>query len=155
MKVVAYAAYEPHGRLEPLEYEAGPLGPDEVDVAVTHCGVCHSDVSLIDNEYGFCKYPLVVGHEGVGVVAAVGANVDPTRLRVGQRVAIGAISGACMQCEYCVGGRHNLCARRDDTLLRGQRGHSPPMFAPAIGTSPIRSPTESHRNTPRPSCARE
>jgi len=122
MKVVSYAAHEPHGRLEPSVYDAGPLGPDEVDVAVTHCGICHTDVAIVDNEWGFSKYPVVAGHEAVGVVAAIGANVDSTRLRVGQRVGVGAISGACMKCEHCLAGNHNLCPGRDDTVLRGHRG---------------------------------
>lgn len=122
MKVVSYAAHEPHGRLEPLEYDPGPLGADEVDVAVTHCGICHTDVAIVDNEFGFCKYPVVAGHEAVGMVTAMGTNVDSTRLRVGQRVGIGAISGACMNCEDSLAGKHNLCARRDDTVLRGDRG---------------------------------
>jgi alcohol/geraniol dehydrogenase (NADP+) len=122
MKVVSYAAHVPRGRLEPLEYDAGPLGPDEVCVAVTHCGICHTDAAMIDNEFDISKYPVVAGHEAVGVVAAIGASVDSTRLRVGQRVGIGAISGACMNCEQCLTGKHNLCPKRDDTVLRGGRG---------------------------------
>lgn len=122
MKVTAYAAKAPKGRLEPFEYDAGPLGPDEVDVAVTHCGICHTDVGMVDNEWGASKYPVVAGHEAVGTVAAVGANVEPGRVRVGQRVGVGAIAGACMCCEYCLAGRQNVCPQRDDTVMRGHRG---------------------------------
>ena len=55
----------------------GPLGPDEVEIAVEHCGVCHSDLTMLDNELGLSSYPLVPGHEAVGRVVAVGG--DPPR----------------------------------------------------------------------------
>ena len=122
MKVVSYAARAAKGPLEPFEFEAGPLGADEVDVAVTHCGICHTDVGMVDNEWGISQYPVVAGHEAVGTVAAVGVNVDQDRLRVGQRVGVGAISGACMTCEWCMAGKHNVCANRVDTVMRGHLG---------------------------------
>ena len=122
MKVTAFAARTAKGHLEPFEYDAGPLGPDEVDVAVTHCGVCHTDVGMVDNEWGISRYPVVAGHEAVGTVAAVGANVDPGRLPLGTRVGVGAIAGTCMGCEFCLAGRQNVCPKRDDTVMRGHRG---------------------------------
>jgi alcohol/geraniol dehydrogenase (NADP+) len=122
MKVTAYAAKAAKAHLELFEYDAGQLGPDEVDVAVTHCGICHSDVGMVDNESGISTYPLVAGHEAVGTVVAVGANVDPKRLQVGQRVGVGAICGSCMNCEWCESGKQNVCLNRVDTLLRGIEG---------------------------------
>jgi alcohol/geraniol dehydrogenase (NADP+) len=122
VKVHAYAAHEAGGPLRPYEYEAGPLGPNEVDVRVTHGGICHTDIDLIDNEWGISRYPVVAGHEAVGVVQAVGDAVDQTVLAVGQRVGVGAIAGSCFRCEWCVSGRTNLCANKDDTVLRGDRG---------------------------------
>jgi len=122
MKVAAHAAFEPHASLRPLEYDSAPLGPYEVDVAVTHCGICHTDVGMIDNDWGISRYPVVAGHEAVGIVVAVGAEVDHRRLSIGQRVGVGAISGACMNCEPCLAGKHNLCSDRDDTVTRGQGG---------------------------------
>jgi len=62
----------PGGRLEPFEYDPGQIGPHQVDVQVTHCGICHTDVAMVDNDFEFTQYPLVPGHEAVGVVAAVG-----------------------------------------------------------------------------------
>ena len=70
MAVKAYAARGPKQRLEPFEYEPGPLGKREVDVRISHCGICHSDLALIDNEWGNAVYPVVAGHEVVGTVAA-------------------------------------------------------------------------------------
>src|ERR1044071_4732161 len=122
MKVQAYAAHEAGGPVRPHEYEAGPLGPNEVDVRVTHGGICHTDVAVIDNEWGISRYPVVAGHEMVGVVAAVGAAVDESVLPVGQRVGVGAIAGSCFQCEWCLSGRTNLCPHKDDMVLRGDRG---------------------------------
>jgi uncharacterized zinc-type alcohol dehydrogenase-like protein len=122
MTVTAYAAHEAGAELRPYEYDAGALGPLEVDVDVTHCGICHSDVGMIDNDWGYSRFPVVAGHEAVGVVSAVGSLVDPDSLQVGQRVGVGAISGSCMSCEFCLTGRQQLCGKRDDTVLRGHRG---------------------------------
>lgn len=122
MNVTAYAAKAPKELLETFVYDAGLLGPDEVDVAVTHCGICHTDVGMVDNEWGVSNYPVVAGHEIVGTVTAIGSNVDPKRLRIGQRVGVGAISGSCMSCEWCEGGRQNVCQSRVDTVMRGHLG---------------------------------
>lgn len=122
MKVIAYAAKSARAALEPYVYEAEPLGPDEVDVAITHCGICHTDVGMVDNEWGISNYPVVAGHEVVGVVMAIGVNVDRSRLSVGQRVGVGAISGSCMRCEWCEGGKQNVCPDRVDTVMRGHLG---------------------------------
>ena len=70
----AYAAHEVRGELKPFEYEPGPLGEEQVEIAVPHCGICHSDLSMLDNDWGD-QYPFVPGHEVVGTVAAVGAQV--------------------------------------------------------------------------------
>lgn len=122
MQVIGYAATSPHSAIEEYFYDPGPLGSTEVDIAVTHCGVCHTDVGMIDDEFGISQYPLVAGHEVVGVVTAIGDDVDPDRLHIGQRVGVGAFAGACMNCEFCLTGRHGLCPRRDDTVMRGHRG---------------------------------
>jgi uncharacterized zinc-type alcohol dehydrogenase-like protein len=120
MKVRAHAALSAKNPLEPFEYDLGPLGPQQVDVRVTHCGICHTDSAMVDNDYGFTQYPLVPGHEAVGVVAAVGAEVD--RLRVGQRVGVGPICGSCMACEWCEGGLQHLCPTVRLTIVGGHQG---------------------------------
>ncbi|MGK3962496.1 alcohol dehydrogenase catalytic domain-containing protein [Sorangium sp. So ce118] len=63
---------------------------------------------MVDNEWGVTKYPFVPGHEIAGTVAAVGASVDPARLRVGQRVAFGAVCGSRVQCAWCESGKQNV-----------------------------------------------
>src|SRR6266850_1351479 len=74
----AYAALHPNGPLEPFSFDPGPLGPEEVEIKVSHCGLCHSDLSMLDNEWGMSQYPFVPGHEVTGTVVALGqAKVGP------------------------------------------------------------------------------
>jgi hypothetical protein len=63
----------------PFEFEPGELAPDQVEIKVTHCGICHSDLSMLDNEWGMSQFPLVPGHEAVGTVAALGENAQGSR----------------------------------------------------------------------------
>lgn len=121
----AYAASEPHGELKPFEYDPGPLGPDMVEIRIDACGVCHSDLSMLNNDWGITAYPLVPGHEVVGTVAAVGDHV--TTLEVGDTVGLGWFSGSCMSCHECMNGRHNLCPGNESTII-GRHGG----FAEAI-----------------------
>jgi alcohol/geraniol dehydrogenase (NADP+) len=120
--MLRYAVEEPGGAVRAVEADPAPPGPREVDVRVTHCGVCNTDVSLIDDAYGVSRYPLVAGHEAVGVVEALGAEVEPGALTIGQRVGVGAVAGSCQACEWCLSGRQNLCPRKDVTATRGDRG---------------------------------
>ncbi len=113
MPINAWAALKPKGKLEPFTYEEGPLGPFEVEIDVTHCGICHSDVHLVDNNWGTDSYPMVPGHEIVGKVRALGSQV--TGLEKGVRVGVGWQCGSCMRCEWCETGEENLCAENRAT----------------------------------------
>ena len=73
--IKAYAAFEPGGELKPFEYDPGPLTLHQVEIEIEHCGICHSDLSMLDNEWGIAEFPLVPGHEVVGSVSAVGEGV--------------------------------------------------------------------------------
>lgn len=115
MPVNAYAATEKGAKLKPYTYEPGALGENEVEVSVTHCGICHSDVHLIDNDWGLSSYPLVPGHEIIGTVAARGSSVK--NFKVGQRVGIGWLAGTCMTCEWCKEGSENLCSMWQPTCV--------------------------------------
>lgn len=102
----------------PLErVEAPPLapGPDELVLEVLHCGLCHSDVSMLDNAWGMTTYPLVPGHEAVGRVIAVGEGVDPGR--IGEVRGLGWFAGNCGHCDQCVAGRANLCPRAEASIV--------------------------------------
>ena len=120
MQVQAYAAMAAKGALHPWGFDLSELGPNEVDVRVTHCGICHTDVAQVDNEWGIAQYPVVPGHEIVGTVAAVGSAVD--RLTVGQRVGVGALCGSCMHCEWCVGGKQHVCPQVRGTVMGEHKG---------------------------------
>jgi uncharacterized zinc-type alcohol dehydrogenase-like protein len=115
----AYAAQEPGAELSLIEYDPGPLGGDEVEIAVVTCGICHSDLSMLNNEWNFTAYPFVPVHEIVGTVAAVGDQV--TRVKVGDTVGLGWYAGSCMSCPQCMDGNHNLCAANEATIV-GRHG---------------------------------
>jgi uncharacterized zinc-type alcohol dehydrogenase-like protein len=99
--------------------DLGPLGAEDVEVAVAHCGVCHSDLSVFNNEWGIAQYPAILGHEVVGHVTAIGPNAK--RVKVGQRVGVGWYSGSCMHCHQCMSGSHHLCPHVQATIV-GHRG---------------------------------
>jgi alcohol/geraniol dehydrogenase (NADP+) len=121
MSVKAYAVKGPKQALEPFEYTPGPLGPEEVEVRVTHCGICHSDIAMIDNDWGWSQYPLVPGHEVVGTIAAVGSEVHD-RIRPGTRVGVGWQAGSCQRCEWCGRGKENLCYVANQPTIVGHHG---------------------------------
>ncbi|UCF67252.1 MAG: NAD(P)-dependent alcohol dehydrogenase [Acidobacteriota bacterium] len=117
--IKAYAAHQPGGRLQPFEYDPGPLAPDQVEIDVRACGICHSDLSMLHNEWEMTVYPLVPGHEVVGTIGALGENVE--HLAIGEPVGLGWFAGSCMTCPQCMGGDHNLCADNEQTIV-GRHG---------------------------------
>ncbi|WP_299466456.1 NAD(P)-dependent alcohol dehydrogenase [uncultured Gimesia sp.] len=94
--------------------EREPLGPEEVEVAVEHCGVCHSDLSMWQNEWGMTTLPAVFGHEVIGRVTALGSQAKG--LSVGQWVGVGWFSGSCMHCRLCLSGQQHLCKEGQPTI---------------------------------------
>jgi len=111
----AYAASTPKGRLEPFRFNPGPLGVEEVEIKVSHCGLCHSDLSMLDNEWGMSSYPFVPGHEAVGTVVAMGEQVKG--LKKGQKVGVGWTASSCLSCPECLSGHHNLCPSSQGTIV--------------------------------------
>ena len=114
-QIHALAAGKPHGKLEPFSYDPGPLGPDQVEIAVQYCGLCHSDLSMYTNEWGMTKYPFVPGHEAIGTISAIGSDVRA--VKVGQTVGLGWNSGSCLYCRQCLTGNHNMCVRLEQTIV--------------------------------------
>jgi alcohol/geraniol dehydrogenase (NADP+) len=115
MAINCYAAYEARQALKPFSYDPGDLGHLEVEIEVTHCGICHSDIHLIDNDWGVSGYPLVPGHEVIGTVRAIGGAVRS--VKVGQRVGLGWQCGSCMHCEWCVQGEETCCSQNQATAV--------------------------------------
>jgi uncharacterized zinc-type alcohol dehydrogenase-like protein len=107
---------------EPMVLETVDLGPfeaEDVEITVEHCGLCHSDISVLNDDWGISQYPAVLGHEVIGRVTAVGPNAKG--LTVGQRVGVGWNSGSCMHCHQCMSGSHHLCPQAQATIV-GHRG---------------------------------
>ena len=135
MKTNGYAAIEPGGQLKEFTYDLGPIGDHQVDVKVETCGICYSDVSMIDNNWGMTTYPFVPGHEIIGTIESVGSHVK--HLHIGQRVGVGWESGSCGTCESCMTGYQNLCASSTFTVLGPYGGFSERVRAKAEFAIPI------------------
>lgn len=120
MTIHAYAVKSAKSELQPFEYDAEPLSPIDVEVRVQYCGVCHSDLAMIDNDWGMSTYPLVPGHEVIGEITAIGDSVRD--LKVGQRVGVGWQSGSCQHCRYCHRGQENLCVNEQQQTIVGRYG---------------------------------
>lgn len=135
MAIHSYAAFDRGSALEPFEYDLEDIGPHDVEVQITHCGVCHTDLHLIDNDWGISSYPLVPGHEIVGTVRSIGEEV--LSLEVGQRVGIGWQRGACLSCELCASAHDNLCPNSDLTCVGNFGGFASAIRADSRYTFPI------------------
>ncbi|NNK29131.1 MAG: NAD(P)-dependent alcohol dehydrogenase [Flavobacteriaceae bacterium] len=118
-KVKAYAANDVGAKLEKFEYELPDIGNEQVDIKVHYCGICHSDLSMINNEWGMTQYPLVPGHEIVGEVVDVGSEVKG--LKKGDKVGLGWFSGSCMHCNQCMDGKQHLCGNAEGIIV-GRHG---------------------------------
>ena len=115
----AYATTTARGPLQHFSFDPGELGPEEVEIQVTHCGLCHSDISMIDNDWGMTKYPFVPGHEVTGTIVALGDAAKG--LKLGQRVGLGWMSHSCLACHECLSGDQHLCADAQGTIV-GRHG---------------------------------
>jgi len=117
--VNAYAAHQAGATLEKFQYELPSIGNEEVDIKVLYCGICHSDLSMINNEWGMTQYPLVPGHEIVGEVIDFGSEVKG--LKKGDKVGLGWYSASCMHCDQCMDGKQHLCGSSEATIV-GRHG---------------------------------
>jgi uncharacterized zinc-type alcohol dehydrogenase-like protein len=121
-EIQGLAVHAAGAHLLPYKYDAGKLGEDEVEVKISHCGVCHSDVHLIDNDWGFSKYPFIPGHEIVGTVTQIGSKVKGRT--VGERVGIGWQADSCGICEWCRTGNEHLCPQSQPTCVGRNGGYA-------------------------------
>lgn len=123
------AAHAAGAELLPFRYDPGELGVQEVEIGITHCGICHSDLHLISNDWGISQYPFIPGHEVIGTVTAVGSQVRS--VKVGERVGLGWQSNSCGDCEWCSRGLENLCAAQESTCVRRHGGYASSVRANA------------------------
>jgi uncharacterized zinc-type alcohol dehydrogenase-like protein len=115
----ALAAAAAKTPLAPIEYDPGELGVYDVEIKITHCGVCHSDLHLVDGDWNQ-EFPKVPGHEIIGTVTRAGAAVDAAL--IGRRAGVGWQRGACMACEWCLHGEENICPDSVATCDDGNYG---------------------------------
>jgi len=121
-QIQGLAVHAAGAQLLPYKFDPGELKPNEVEIKISHCGVCHSDIHLIDNDWGISKYPFIPGHEIVGSVVAAGADVrDRT---VGERVGVGWQADSCGICEWCRQGDEHLCAQSQPTCVGRNGGYA-------------------------------
>lgn len=119
-KIKAYAAAGAGAILQPFEYDPGELGRDEVEIKVSHCGICHSDISMRNNDWGLTEYPFVGGHEAVGEIVALGENARG--LSVGDKVGLGWNAKSCGHCRQCLSGYQVNCAELVGTIVARHGG---------------------------------
>ena len=114
--------------LKAMTIERRALRPDDVAIRITHCGICHSDLHMAHNDWGMSRYPMVPGHEIVGIVTGVGSDV--TKFKIGDRAAVGCLVDSDQSCKHCQAGHEQFCVegatltysgidRRDGTLTQG------------------------------------
>ncbi len=105
--VNSYAAMSANTPLEAYNFERRAVGPDDVQIDILFCGVCHSDLHQVKNEWGGSQYPMVPGHEIVGTVLSVGANV--TKFKVGDLAGVGVMVDSCKTCKTCAQDLEQYC----------------------------------------------
>jgi uncharacterized zinc-type alcohol dehydrogenase-like protein len=103
----AFIASSPTSGLHAGQISRRTPGPSDVAIKVLYCGICHTDLHILKNDWGHTNYPLVPGHEVVGVVEAVGSNVK--NFKVGQNVGVGCMVDSCLKCERCTEHQENYC----------------------------------------------
>src|SRR5688572_22951365 len=109
MRIDAYAIKNKSGKAEPFSYER-TFDKNDVLVRITHCGISKGDVQIIDDDWGDTKFPLVPGHEIIGIIEEAGSAV--MGLKGGDRVGIGYQQKACFACKFCKEGNEQFCANQ-------------------------------------------
>ena len=107
LKVLGYAAQSAKSALAPWSFERREPRPDDVLIDILYCGICHSDLHIVNNDWGFSTYPAVPGHEIIGRVTSVGPKVK--RFKVGDRVGVGCMVDSCGVCPNCRKGLEQHC----------------------------------------------
>jgi uncharacterized zinc-type alcohol dehydrogenase-like protein len=102
-----YAAHQAHSALKPFAFERRELGEKDVHIEILHCGICHSDIHQVNNDWGGSSYPIVPGHEIVGRVVAIGTKVS--KFKVGATVGVGCMVDSCQSCGPCHAGVEQMC----------------------------------------------
>ena len=140
------AVHAAGAHLLPYKFDPGELKASDVEIKISHCGVCHSDIYLIDNDRGMSKYPFIPGHEIVGTVVEVGDDVK--NLTVGERVGVGWQADSCGICEWCRQGDEHLCAQAQPTCVGRNGGFADKVRVNSRFAIPLPSALESENAAP-------
>ena len=139
IKATGYAAQHSYSRLKSFEFERAEAGTHEIEIAVLFCGVCHSDIHQVKNEWSNTVYPCMPGHEVVGRVTKVGGHVS--RHKVGDMVGVGCMIESCRHCEPCTAGDQNYCEGPNSWLATYNGPMVPKAMAPDGGNMYARDNT--------------
>jgi propanol-preferring alcohol dehydrogenase len=134
------------GRVEALDMDVPAPGPWDILVRVAACGVCRTDLHVVDGDLPTPELPIVPGHEIVGRVERVGAEV--TSFTSGDRVGIPWLGWSCGECEFCTSGRENLCARARYTGYQINGGYAEYTVADARYCFPLPAGYDAHHAAP-------
>jgi len=146
MKIHGYAAFAPRETLRPFTFDAPPLFPHEILVKISHCGLCHSDIHLIDDNWKRSRYPLVPGHEIVGTVLKKGDAAE--NLKIGNRIGVSWIRSACLNCPSCLQGDTNTCPQKTSTCNGHHGGFADHVIADSRFAFPIPESLDSAHAAP-------
>lgn len=116
-KTKAYATQDAHGILAPWDLERREPGPKDIQIEILYCGVCHSDLHQIRNEWGNSIFPMVPGHEIVGRITKVGSGVK--KFKAGELAGIGCLVDSCRICENCKEGLEQYCLNGSSPTYNG------------------------------------
>jgi uncharacterized zinc-type alcohol dehydrogenase-like protein len=133
IQVRGYGADGKHSRLKPMTFERTPAAADEIEIDILFCGICHSDIHQVKNEWGNTVYPCVPGHEIVGTVTRIGTGV--TRHAVGDLVGVGCMIDSCRHCQPCREGDQNYCQGPNSWLATYNGPMVPAAKAPGGGNA--------------------
>ncbi|WP_312362397.1 NAD(P)-dependent alcohol dehydrogenase [Sphingobacterium sp.] len=108
-KAKAFGAEAPDADLKELSINRREVTPHDVEIEILYCGICHSDLHAVHNDWGATTYPIVPGHEIVGRITKIGESV--TKFQVGDLAGVGCIVDSCRECEYCHNGDEQFCEK--------------------------------------------
>ncbi|WP_158941394.1 NAD(P)-dependent alcohol dehydrogenase [Granulicella sp. S190] len=145
-EIHGFAVHAAGAHLLAYKYDPGELQANEVEIKISHCGVCHSDVHLIDNDWGISKYPFIPGHEVVGIVVALGSAVKDRTM--GERVGVGWQADSCGICEWCRQGQEHLCAKSQPTCVGRNGGFADKIRVNSKFAIPLPEALESENAAP-------
>lgn len=127
----AYAAQGPDSGLAPWHYEPRRPRPDDVSIDILYCGVCHTDIHFVENDWGMTVYPVVPGHEIIGRVTAVGSEV--TGFKAGDMVGVGCLVDSCRECSSCRHGLEQYCINGAVFTYNGVDRHDGKPYIACLG----------------------